>query len=763
MFGEIVRRHRRTMGLSQAELAERSGISVRSIGSIETGRVAAVRPATARLLADAFGLRGADRDRFCQASTSSPVQEAGTDAAGRHEDAVAPLPPHQLPPAPRHFAGRAAELRAMTAALEDATDGAAVLVTAVDGTAGIGKTALALHWAHQVHDRFPDGELYVNLRGFDPGGTAVMATEALRRFLGAVGVAAAQIPADLDAQAAAYRSRLAGRRMLILLDNARDADQVRPLLPGTPGCLVLVTSRNQMPGLVAVNGAYPLTLDLLGANEASQLLTRRLGAQRTGAEPDAVEEIVAYCAGLPLALALAAAHAATRPQHPLRRSAEQLRDRRHRLNELSASEPTTDLHAVFSWSYDALSAAGARLFRLLGLHPVPDVSAAAAASLTGLRQRQVRQLLAELVRVSLITEHSPGRYGCHDLLHAYASELTQAYDAEPDRRGARHRMLDHYLHTGHAAALLIYPERDPITVQPAQPGVIVEHLADATAATAWLTTEHRVLMAAIADALANGFPMHTWQLAWSLTTIHDRHGHWHDWVVAQEAAVAAAGRLADSAAQGIAHRLLGRAYTRVGRHEDAQEQLRYALDAFEAVGERTRQAHTHLDLADTLLDTEQHREALAHVRRALALYRATGHQVGQADALAGIGLVLAMLGDHATALGYCEQALALHQALGHSFGQATTWDNLGLVHQQLGHHTEAAKCYRQAAALLREAGDRYFGAQVTTRLGDAQQAGGNTEAARQSWQQALEILTDLQHQDAATVLGKLRELDTQAV
>jgi hypothetical protein len=319
-----------------------------------------------------------------------------------------------------------------------------VVISAVSGTAGVGKTALAVYWAHQVADRFPDGQLYVNLRGFDPSGSVMHPAEAVRRFLDALNVPPERIPVDLDAQAVLYRSQLAGKRMLVVLDNARDTAQVRPLLPGAPGCLVLVTSRNQLTSLIAGDGARPISLDLLTDEEARQLLARVLGVDRVAAEPAAVAEIITRCARLPLALALVAARAAVGPHGELQLLAEELRDTQQRWQLLTGDEPTTNVQAVFSWSYQALTPHAARLFRLLGLHPGPDIAAAAAASLAGLPPSTVRPMLAELVRASLLAEHSPGRYAFHDLLRAYATDLAQRTDSDRQRHAATARILNHY-------------------------------------------------------------------------------------------------------------------------------------------------------------------------------------------------------------------------------------------------------------------------------------------------------------------------------
>jgi hypothetical protein len=377
--------------------------------------------------------------------------------------------PAQLPADLPSFTSRGDELAALDAILARTTDPPTAAVISLSGTAGVGKTALALHWAHRVADRFPDGQLYVDLRGFDPTGSAMSPDEAIRGFLDAVGVTARCIPASLDARAGRYRSLLAGRRMLVVLDNARDTDQVCPLLPGAPGCLVLVTSRNQLTSLVAKEGAHPVTLDLLAPDEALQLLTRRLGPARVAGELDAAEDIIASCARLPLALSIVAARAASHPTFRLADLAADLRSRHNGLDAFDGGEPVTDARALFSWSYHALSDPAARLFRLLGLHPGPDIGNLAAASLAGIPVARARSLLAQLTRAHLVTERAPGRYAFHDLLRTYAAELARAVDGDAERRAARQRMFDHYLHTSHAAGRLLDAPREPSLPDGAQP------------------------------------------------------------------------------------------------------------------------------------------------------------------------------------------------------------------------------------------------------------------------------------------------------
>ncbi|HXF03610.1 MAG TPA: NB-ARC domain-containing protein, partial [Arthrobacter sp.] len=387
-----------------------------------------------------------------------------------------------------------------------------MVISVVAGTAGVGKTAFAVHWAHQVADRFPDGQLYVNLRGFDPSGLPVSPTEAIRGLLDAMGVPAERIPADLNAQAGLYRTLLAGKRMLVVLDNARDDGQVRPLLPGSPGCMVVVTSRSQLPGLAVTENAQMLNLDVLPDADAWRMLAARLGARRAAAEPEAVTEIGELCARLPLALAVGATRAATRPGLPLSALAAELRDAQSRLDVLDLGDEAASLRAVFCWSTEQLSPEAGLMFRLLGLHPGPDITAAAAASLAAVPVSQARKTLDTLARAHLITEGPKGRYAFHDLLRAYAAEQAHTAGAAIDRDTAIGRVLDHYLQTAYHAALLLGPERDRITVPPPLPGVTPERFTTATEAMAWLEAEHKVLLASVRLAAETRFDSHAWQL-----------------------------------------------------------------------------------------------------------------------------------------------------------------------------------------------------------------------------------------------------------
>jgi DNA-binding SARP family transcriptional activator/tetratricopeptide (TPR) repeat protein len=706
-----------------------------------------------RTLITELGLEPGPRLRGLEAAilADAPHLDTGTD---HHAAAGAPPAPAQLPPDLGGFVGRTPYLWQLDTLLADqpeSTRPAAMLIT---GTAGVGKTALAVHWAHRVRSQFPDGHLYVNLRGFGPAGSVRNPSDVLRSLLAALRVPAARIPGTLQPQIDLYRGLLAGQRVLIVLDNARDAEQVRPLLPGSPSCLTVVTSRNRLSSLVTVEGAHPIALDLLTTAEAHELLTSRLGTALVGAEPAAVDEIITRCARLPLALAVVAARAASNPSFPLTAIADELRDVDTGLDAFDGGDPATHLRTVFSRSYDTLSAAAARLFRLLGLHPGPDIATPAAASLAGVPVRQARVLLAELSRAHLINEHIPGRFTFHDLLRAYATELVHVHDTE--RRSGLHRMLDHYLRTAHTAHRLLNPHLAVIALDPAQPTVTPEDLADDGQALSWFTAEHPVLIAAVLLAADAGFDTYTWQLAWTLETFFmDQQGHWQDLIVVQNAALDATQRLADRRAQAHAHRGLGRAYLQLGRHDDSYASLRHALELFVELADHTGQAHIHLGISIVYDQQTRYQDALGHARQALGLYRTSGNRAGEARALNSVGWYHAKLGDHRQAITHCQRALPSHRQVRDRLGEAHTWDSLGYAHYHLGDHDQAADCYRRALDRYRTAGDRYHQAVALTRLGDTQHAAGDSDEAGDAWRLALEIFAELGHSDAEQIRAGL--------
>ena len=537
--------------------------------------------------------------------------------------------PRQLPAGPRNFTGRTGELAALSALLEREPGQAnGVVIVALTGMAGIGKTALTVHWAHRVASQFPDGQLFVNLRGFGPSGAPVTATEAVRGFLVALGVPPARIPTDPDGQVGLYRSLLAGRRMLIVLDNAQDAEHVRPLLPGSPRSLVLITSRNRLTGLAAGEGAHLLNLGVLTVCESRELLHASVGAERAMAEPTVVDELIEVCACLPLALCDAAARAAARPDLPLAALAAELRDMRGRLDALETGEPATSVRMVFSWSRARLREPASRMFRLLGIHPGPDITVPAAASLTGMPREQAYLAMAELCDEHLLTEYTPGRYSLHELLRAYAAEGAQSKDSEAERRGAVHRVLDYYLHAAISASNFISPYFTQLTWHRPQPGVVLEEISRPEQAAEWFENERTALLAAIDQAAEGGYSPHAWELPWAAGWLfQDDEACWRRLATTQESALAFAVRLGDLGGQVMARQHLGWLRFLLGDLADAGHHLDKAAELARQLGDGRLRARALYAIGWYLVQLGDYQQAAGFSSRALMTYRGSrsGH------------------------------------------------------------------------------------------------------------------------------------------
>jgi len=679
-----------------------------------------------------------------------------SDADAATAAVMAPCPA-QLPPEPAGFAGRSAELGWLHA-LETEPEGCPIVL--VTGTAGVGKTTLAIRFARQAGPRFPDGQLYVNLRGFDPGSAPVSPSAALTGFLDALGVPPRHVPATLEAQSALLRTLLGGKRMLLLLDNAQDASQVRPLLPGSAGCMVVVTSRSQLTGLVVAEGARPLPLDVLDPDEATELLARRLGSERVKAEPDAVAALVEQSACLPLALSVTCARAAARPAVRLADLSAELADALDRLDALATGEVTTDLRAVFSWSVDKLSGPAARTFRLFGLHPGPDISAAAVASLTASTVPRARAALAELTRASLLTEDAAGRFGCHDLLRAYAAELAAAAETDSERAAARRRLLDHYLVTAQTAATLLYAARDSVPVPPRADGVSPEefHGGQYEAALDWFAAEHRVLRNVVELALAQGAEEHCWKLSWYWVPVLKRRGQLHEVLGVQRTAMRAAGRLGDNDALAHVHWDLGHVSGRLGDYQAADEHLRRALGLFTALGDQLGIAQSRHGIALVLTFQDRWAEAIDHAVEGLRLRRAYGNQSAVAYSENSVGWIRAHLGQHDEALTHCRRALELHRESGSKTGMADTLDSIGYAYAGLADYQQAIAYYEQSVDTYRLIGDPDGEAGSLLSLGDTQLAGGAPAAAKCSWDQALAVVSRIPGADTSEAAGRIARL-----
>jgi tetratricopeptide (TPR) repeat protein len=416
---------------------------------------------------------------------------------------------------------------------------------------------------------------------------------------------------------------------------------------------------------------------------------------------------------------------------------------------------------VFSWSYQALTAGAARLFRLFGLQQGPDVAIATAASLGGIPIRAAQHLLSELVRASLINEHTPGRYTCHDLLRSYALELAASCDAAEDRHAAVTRLLDHYLTATNTAASLLEPHQDELTLAGIKPGVTSQELTHRQQARDWLTAEHATLLAAIEHAHQAGFDAHAFHIAWNLLDYFNWQGHWHDWIATHQTALRAALRSDDPAAQAHTHRNLALAYTRIGRYAAADAHYHHAFDLFSKINSEVGQAHTHLDASGAYGLRHLREQALSHAKQAADRYQSASHQIGYGRALNAVGWCHSRLGRHRQALTYCHSALTLQIQTGDAYGQSCTWNSLGHAHHQLGQHADAKACYQQALTLHRKIGDRYLESETLGYLGDAHHDAGHPDTARTHWQQALAILDELDHGDANHVRTKLATTSCQ--
>jgi tetratricopeptide (TPR) repeat protein/transcriptional regulator with XRE-family HTH domain len=743
---------RKAVGMTQEQLAEQLGVERSTVVRWERGETQPL-PWLRPRLAAALQV-SADRIEELLAGGGTPASPQGRTATV----------PRQLPATTADFTGREGELQALTRMIDQAQAGrpGMVVISAIGGTAGVGKTALALYWAHQVAKRFGGGQLHVNLRGFDPSGVPATAAEAIRGFLDALSVPPERIPATPDAQAGLYRSLLADRSMLIVLDNARDEQQVRPLLPASPGSLVLVTSRNQLGGLIAADGARLLTLDVLSHAEAVQLLTARIGNARAAAEPGAIDRIASLCACLPLALAVAAARAVTTPSLSLAALAAELADSAGRLDALDAGDPATSVRVVFSWSIRQLTDQSARMFRLLGVHPGPTISVPAAASLGALPQWEARRVLRELAHAHLIAEVVPGRYVLHDLLRTYAADQAHAHDTQDERKAAIGRVLDHYLHTAASAGELLDSSREPTVLAPPRPGAAPERPADYQHALAWFEAEHQVLLAAIALADESEFDPFTWQLPWAMAAFLQTRGHYQVLAATQGKALTAATRRDDVASQALSGRILAMACTALGDHDQALRHFSSSLKRYQRLGDLLGEAKVHHSLAVQAEHQGRYVDALGHAEQALSLYQAIGDKESEADALNAVGWCHGLLGGYEPARAFCRQALTLYAELGSRRREGLTWDSLGYAEHHLGNFAEAIACYEHALSLGRESGYRMIEAEALAHLGDARVALGEMGSAREAWHQALAIFEDLQNPKTAEIRAKLDTTSDQS-
>jgi tetratricopeptide (TPR) repeat protein/DNA-binding XRE family transcriptional regulator len=781
-FGQMLLRYRRAFGLTQEELAERAGVSARTVSDLERGRATRPYRQTVGSLAASLGMQGPELDEFVRLSRQSarvsgeprvaPTGIPGT--AGRETTKV----PRQLPAAVSHFAGRAVELEALTDMLGEPSGAGTVVISALVGTAGVGKSALAVRWAHQAAERFPDGQLYVNLRGYDPR-EPVAAADALAGLLRALGVPGEQIPDETDERARLYRSMLAGRRMLVLLDNAADSEQIRALLPGDPGCVAVVTSRDSLAGLVATDGARRLDLDVLPPADAVGLLRSLIG-DRVDDDPGAAAELAGLCARLPLALRIAAESAAARPQAALRDLVAELAA--VSLDGLDAGEQRASVRAAFSWSIRQLPGDAAGAFALLGLHPGVDLDVYAAAALTGSTIVQAHRMLGRLLRASLLQAAGPDRFGMHDLLRAYAREQAAARDADGQCREALTRLFDYYLAAAVAAMDIVYPAEAYLRSRVIRAATDVQKLQGEAEARAWLDAERANLAAIVVHCASQGWPEHTAGLAATLFRYLMTGSHIHEAQAIYGHALHAARLAGDVAAEAEALNGLGSISFMKGRsreaadnyqaaleryaerndrqgqaralhnlgitkyqlhdHQSAADYHRRAMSAFEDVGDSLGWARALVDLAEVEAELGSYDEAAEHLPSALQVFRKAEHLLGEADALSKIGILSLRRSQLPEAAASFEQALATYRILGHTVGVAGELCNLGEVGVRQGEYQQAIGNLRQALTLFRQVGYQHGEILVLQNLADALDGAGQRGAADAELETALRLAAE---------------------
>lgn len=694
---------------------------------------------------------------------SQRIRDSATSQPGAEDDSTLA----QLPVDTASFTGRVEEINQLLRTLDEGAEGPSgvVVICAVDGMAGIGKTTLAVHVAHRLTSGFSDGCLFLDLHGYTDGVSPVEPGQALQRLLRAIGVPGEAIPAEVDDQAALYRSRLVGKQMLIVLDNARTSEQVRPLLPASAGCLVLVTSRRR---LTALDEARPLSLDVLPADDAVALFSRVAGSGRVVADPEAVHRIVDLCGRLPLALRIAAARLRARPTWTVAHLAHRLSDQHGFLDEFDDGERS--VIAALALSYSDLTDDQRVMFRRAGLHPGADIEPYAAAALADVEPATASRLLEHLLDAHLLIQALPSRYQFHDLVRSYAARLSRADDSEQVRQSALNRLFDYYLSAAAAAMDSLYPaERHhrPRGVRAAPP---VPPMADPAAALAWLDAERSNAVAVCTYAAAHGWPAHVVRLSATLARYLYHGGHYADGLAIHTYAWQLARDAGDQAAAATALTHLGRIHSGQGRSELVAEELQQALAIFREIDDKVGQARAlnnlgfhywrsgpftraadYLQQALTLFQQledlagevnaldglglvreRQGRdpEAAEHFQRAVALCRQIGDRAGEAGALDSLGYIASRQGHHQQAIDHHQRSLALCRAIGSRLGEGSALSGLGLAYRRRGQHHHAIGHHQQALTISRQIGDRAGELHSLNGLGEALQAAGQPERAQ---------------------------------
>lgn len=776
MLSVVLRRLRRERELSQRAMSHRLHLgSHSSIADYEAGRripphdiivgyerVFGVaggellrlreRALVERAEAEAQAELGADRGRATPAASCVPNGDA---RSGPGDESTDQLPatragsgstaldgsaqgavPRQLPAPSRHFVGRDDHLATLDGLLAEAA-AVSPVITVIAGMAGIGKTTLAVYWAHRRRDRFPDGDLYVDLRGYHPSGPPLEPGEVLGMFLGALGVPAQQRPPSLEERAALYRTLLTSRQMLVMLDNARTVDQVRPLLPGNGSCMVLVTSRSSLGGLVAREGAHRIELDVLDTAEAIALFEAAIGATRASREPAAVVALIDRCGFHPLALRVAAERVASRASGTVVAAVAEL-DRRRRLDVLTpADDPASGVRSVLDWSYDALPVAARRLLSLLGLSDGPDIDGSAAAAVADIDTNLASVLLETLTSANLLTEWLPGRFRLHDLIRTYARERLAAEESPEQRRLAVRRLAGWYLHSACAARAAMRPALPEMHAEPVALSLSPHTFSGHGEALAWFELERANLVAATAIAEEHGLYRIAAQLPTAMYGFFDLRKYYADWFRTHEIALRSARASGDRGAEGRILCNIGNAYQPLGRLAEAVDCYRRALPLFAEVGYRQGEAKVLGNLGSTYVRMGLDEDALAAHARALAIFRELDDGYGEGLELVNVGELHHRRGRYAEAADSHRAALAVFEAAGDRHGVGRALMNLGMAQTRLGEPEAGLASELAALEIFQETGDRYEEAHLLAALGEAYAAVGDDGRARARREQAL--------------------------
>jgi tetratricopeptide (TPR) repeat protein/transcriptional regulator with XRE-family HTH domain len=740
-FAGLLRELRVRAGLTQQELANAAGISLRRVNGLERGGTAVPQRETVRMLAAALSLTGPERAWFETAARGRPATELPAAAAALWS----------LPRDVAAFTGRQRELEQL--AKSALTAGAVVSIQAIGGMAGVGKTAFAVHAAHQLAGRFPGGQVFLPLHGHTPGQAPVDPADALASLLLAIGVPAAQIPPDVEARAALWRDRAAGRPLLLVLDDAAGSEQVQPLLPGAGSSLVLVTSRRH---LSALDGATAVSLDTLAPEEAAVLLVRLAGRPGLSPADPGVREITRLCGYLPLAVGMMARQLRHHPAWSAAGRAAELAAARDRLGLLETENLT--VAAAFDLSYADLAADQQRLFRRLGLHPGEDIDGYAGAALEGVSLPTARRGLEALYDQYLLTEPAPGRYRLHDLIREHARALARRLDPAEDRDAALARLLDYYQQAATLSSARITVWTRPGPAAGRREAAAVPALDDMAQALAWVRAERASLLACLDYAAAAGWPARVVALAAGLSGLLRHDGPWAEAITRHTAAVQVARQLGDQL--GLANALgdLGNARQRTGDYPATAQALEEALRIYRALGSRLGEANALAALGTLRSLTSDYPAALLAQEEALGIYRELGDRPGQANALASLGDLARMTSDYPAAAQALEETLGLYRELGDRLGQAKSLTFLGDVRRETGEYLAAVRALEEAIDVFRALGDRRGQANALTRLGEVRQLTGEYPAAVRALQEARGL-----HQDLGDRLGQANALFCLAV